>query len=137
MAPIQLGSRSGYLVSEPELVGEVLVSKAKHYTRRTRVYSALREILGDGLLTTEGEDWRAHRRIVQPALHRRRLASFTDEIVGISTEMLDGWRGEIDVRDTMMRLTLRIVSEVLLGTRPPASTSPTARSSRRRSAATR
>jgi cytochrome P450 len=117
MAPLRLGRRSGYLVSEPELVGDVLVAKAKHYTRMTQVYRGMAEFLGAGLLTSEGEDWRVHRRMVQPAFHKRRLAALTDQIVTITTEMLDGWRGELDVSEAMMRLTLRVAGEVLLGTR--------------------
>src|SRR5690606_2462605 len=93
------------------------VSKMKHYTRKTRVYEAMAEFLGRGILTTEGEDWRRHRRIVQPAFHKRRLESFADGIVRIADPMLGDFRGEIDVSDAMMRLTLKIVSEVLLGTR--------------------
>lgn len=117
MAPIQIGPIPGYVVSEPELVSEVFVGKHKHYTRKTRVYGAMTEFLGHGILTTEGEDWRVHRRIVQPAFHKHRLASFTDSIVRISAESMQSWRGELDVSDAMMRLTLRIVSEVLLGTK--------------------
>jgi cytochrome P450 len=117
MAPLRLGPLRGYLLSEPELVGQVFVAKKKHYSRQTPVYRAMAEFLGDGILTTEGADWRTHRRIVQPAFHKRRLARFTGDIARIGDEMLSRWRGELDVSDAMMRLTLRIVSEVLLGTR--------------------
>ena len=117
IAPLHIGSFQGFLVTEPELVGEIFIGKKKHYTRKTRVYDALEEFLGKGILTTEGEDWRVHRRIVQPAFHKRRLKSFASDIVAIAAEELPRWSGEIDVADAMMRLTLRIVSEVLLGTR--------------------
>ena len=117
VAPLQIGPMRGHLVSEPALVGEVLVHHKSRYSRRTRVYEAMAEFLGRGILTTEGDDWRIHRRIVQPAFHRKRLASFTDSIVAITASNLDSWRGEIDVSAAMMGLTLRIVSEVLLGTK--------------------
>lgn len=117
LAEIQIGPQKGHLVSEPALVGEVLVSKSKHYSRQTPVYEAMREFLGLGILTSEGEDWRIHRRIVQPAFHKKRLESFTGAIAAIAEQDLAGWRGEVDVSEAMMRVTLRIVSEVLLGTR--------------------
>ena len=79
MAPMRLGPLSGYLISEPELVGQVLVTQESRYTRMTPVYEAMKDFLGDGILTTEGDDWRVHRRIVQPAFHKRQLASFTDQ----------------------------------------------------------
>lgn len=117
MAPMRIGPLRAHLVSEPELVGEVLTTKMKHYTRRTRVYEAMREFLGVGILTSEGDDWRIHRRIVQPAFHKGRLESFATQIAEITDDELARWRGELDASEAMMRLTLRLVSEVLLGTR--------------------
>lgn len=117
MAPLHLGPMRGYLVSEPALLEEVFRSNAKRYTRKTQVYDAMAVFLGRGILTTEGEHWRKHRRIVQPAFHKRRLQSFTADIVRFTREAMDSWRGEFDAREAMMRLTLRIVSETLLGVR--------------------
>lgn len=119
MAPIQIGPMRGYLLSEPELVAEVLVTGRERYTRKTQVYEAMAEFFGRSILTSEGEDWRVHRRIVQPAFHKRRLASFASSIARITREALDGWEGRrepLDASDAMMRLTLKVVSEVLLGT---------------------
>ena len=117
MAPIRIGPLAGYLLSEPELVSEVFVSKKRHYTRKTRVYRALSEFLGQSILTSEGQDWRIHRRVVQPAFAKRRLTSFADDIARICANAMATWHGEIDASDAMMRLTLQIVSEVLLGTK--------------------
>ena len=117
MAPIHLGPMRGYLVSEPALLEEVFRSNAKRYTRITRVYQAMAVFLGRGILTTEGEHWRKHRRIVQPAFHKRRLQSFATDIVRFTREAMKGWVGELDAREAMMHLTLRIVSETLLGVR--------------------
>lgn len=117
MAPIQIGPMKGYLLSDPELLSEVFVSKRKLYTRKTRVYDALAQFLGRGILTTEGDDWRVHRRMVQPAFHKKRLDAFSERTAKITEECLDAWPvdREIDMSDAMMRVTLRIVSEVLLG----------------------
>ncbi len=120
LAPIDLGPLKGYVVSEPALLSEVFVSRRKLYTRKTRVYEALAEFIGRGILTSEGEDWRVHRRIVQPAFHKRRLESFATQIAAITAEELDRVAARegatVDVSDALMRLTLRIVGEVLLGT---------------------
>ena len=117
MARMKIGHLSVQLVSEPELVGEVLVTKRKHYSRMTPVYQAMAEFLGTSILTSEGDDWRVHRRIVQPAFHKKRLSSYAASIVRITDEAIARWPGELDVSEAMMRLTLRIVSEVLLGTK--------------------
>ncbi|MEM9693196.1 MAG: cytochrome P450 [Myxococcota bacterium] len=117
IAPITLGPYTGHLVTEPGLVEEVFVQHPERYHRRTRVYLAMAEFLGQSILTTEGDDWRVHRRIVQPGFQKKRLATFADRIGGIAEEAFDGWLGEVDVAARMMEVTLRIVSEVLLGTK--------------------
>ncbi len=117
VAPARVGPLEALVVSDPEVANDVLVKHQNRYTRKTLVYEAMAEFLGRGILTTEGDDWRTHRRIVQPAFHRKRLASFTDAIVELTDTQLRSWRGEIDVSAEMMKLTLRVVSDVLLGTR--------------------
>lgn len=117
VAPIHIGPAHGVVVSDPAQVGEVLVKHQDRYTRKTLVYEAMAGFLGRGILTTEGDTWRTHRRIVQPGFHKRRLASFTDRIVAITESNLKRWQGEVDASALMMRLTLQIVSEVMLGTR--------------------
>jgi len=120
IARLQIGPQRAFLVSEPSLVGEVFVRRKSLYSRTTRIYHGMKAFLGESILTVEGTDWRVHRRIVQPAFHKRRLSSFSDGIVRISKEELAGWRGELDVSEEMMRVTLRIVSEVLLGSKTEA-----------------
>lgn len=120
IAPVHIGPVRGVMIADPELIGEVLVRQQDRYTRKTIVYEAMARFLGRGILTTEGPDWRTHRRIVQPGFHKKRLASFADAIVDITRGDLASWQGEVDVSALMMRLTLRVVSEVMLGTRTEA-----------------
>ena len=117
VAPLRLVSLRGSLVSHPDLIDQVLRLKAKHYTRATRVYEVMARFLGRGILTSEGEHWRKHRRIVQPAFHKQRLQSFASAMVRIGARHLDALDGVVDARTVMMRLTLEIVSETLLGVR--------------------
>lgn len=108
----------GHLVSAPPLVEEVLRSKMKRYHRGTRVYHAMQNFLGQGILTSEGEHWRKHRRIVQPAFHRRRLQRFAESMARITARHLDEWcerRGPFAVDQAMIELTLDIIGETLFG----------------------
>src|SRR5690242_11482249 len=57
--------RALYLLSRPEHAEHVLVAKQDNYVKAF-TYRPLRVFLGDGLLTSEGEMWRRHRRLVQP-----------------------------------------------------------------------
>tara|TARA_B100001750_G_scaffold180710_3_gene149189 strand:+ start:1093 stop:2358 length:1266 start_codon:yes stop_codon:yes gene_type:complete len=116
LAPIRLAATEGYLVFAPELVELVLRARMRSFNRQTPVYRSLSRFLGNGILTSEGEHWRKHRRVVQPAFHRQRLRSFGDTMVRLCDQALAQWGTEIHVADEMMRLTLAVVGEVLFGT---------------------
>jgi len=113
----RLGPMHAALVADPPRIADVLIHQRKRYSRNTRVYATMRKFLGRGILTSDGEHWRKHRRIVQPAFHRRRLQTYADFMVRSAIEAAARWRTDsvIDVAEEMMQLTLRIVSETLFG----------------------
>lgn len=116
LAPLRLGPVDGYLAFAPPIVEQVLRSSMRSFNRQTPVYRTLSRFLGQGILTSEGEQWRKHRRVVQPAFHRKRLRSFGDTMVRLADEAIDRWDGSIDLGEEMMRLTLSVVGETLFGT---------------------
>ncbi len=116
VAPLRLGPVDGYLAFAPEMVEQVLRSSMRSFNRQTPVYQTLTRFLGRGILTSEGEQWRKHRRVVQPAFHRKRLRSFASTMVRLADEAIDRWDESIDLGDEMMRLTLSVVGETLFGT---------------------
>ena len=63
-----------------ETVHHVLVDNNKNYTKSPN-YKGLKLVLGEGLVTSEGEFWRRQRRLSQPAFHRDRVASFVTAMV--------------------------------------------------------
>lgn len=108
-----------YLVTDPDVVRHVLLDNAKAYTK-SRNYVGLKVVLGEGLLTSEGGQWRRQRKLAQPAFHRAHLAGFAAQMAGATRAMLDRWRGEdlgasraFCVHEEMMRLTFRIVGMTL------------------------
>jgi cytochrome P450 len=107
------------LVNDPEGVRHILVDNNRNY-RKSRSYEGLKLVLGQGLLTSEGDFWRRQRRLAQPAFHKERLASFAKMMVSDTSAMLQRWRGgdggPFDVHHEMMRLTLRIVTRTLFST---------------------
>jgi cytochrome P450 len=120
----RFGPMIGHLISSPAGVNHVLAENHRNYGKQTRGYRNLRYVLGNGLLTSEGEAWKRQRRIAQPAFHRQRIAGFAKTMVRAAedaAERLSGRRGEVvDLHHEMMRLTLRIVGETLLGYDPTA-----------------
>jgi cytochrome P450 len=111
-----------FLINRPELVDHVLHERYREYSKQTRGYAALRTILGNGLLTSEGSFWLRQRRLAQPAFHKEKLDAWAQIMVRDTRELVEAWRplaqsGEaFDVHEQMMRLTLRIVGEALLST---------------------
>jgi cytochrome P450 len=118
----RFGPMVAHLVSSPAGVNHVLAENNKNYGKQTRGYKNLRYVLGNGLLTSEGELWKRQRRIAQPAFHRQRIGSFAQAMVRASEDAaagLEARRGQVvDVAAEMVRLTLRIVGETLLGHDP-------------------
>lgn len=120
MVRMRFAAVTAHMISSPDGVQHVLVENSKNYGKQTRGFLKLREILGDGLLTAEGESWRRHRRIAQPAFHRQRLASFADTMVREVDRTAGRWSelaasGEpVDVSQEMARLTLQIIGRTML-----------------------
>ena len=69
---LKIGSRRGYLITNPADVRHVLQDNARNY-HKSPLYAKLRMSLGNGLLTSEDDFWLRQRRIAQPAFHRQRL----------------------------------------------------------------
>ena len=123
---MRFGSLTLHVVRHPNDVAHVLKDNAKNYDKQTSAYRALSLALGKGLLTSEGEFWLRQRRIAQPAFHKKRIAGFASVMVRATEEMLAAWQpmiasGEVfNVGAEMMRVTLQIVAETLLGIRMSA-----------------
>ena len=100
------------LVSHPELIEEVLTTKQSSFVK-SRDLRELHNVVGEGLLTSEGSRWRTHRRRMQPAFHQDRLRAYAATMTGRAERVVAQWRpGEArDVHRDMMRLTLEIVGE--------------------------
>lgn len=113
------GHRHIVLVAHPDGVQQVLQSNHRNY-RRPRTYDILKLLLGEGLLTSEGERWKRNRRMAQPAFHPHNLEHFARVMVEATEERLAGWEDHlvtgrsIDAANEMQALTLDIVGRSLL-----------------------
>lgn len=102
------------LFNHPDLIRELLVAHPRSFTK-SRVLQRSKIILGEGLLTSEGELHQRQRRLAQPAFHRDRIAHYAAVMVERAAATRDAWRaGEtLDIHQEMMRLTLSVVAKTL------------------------
>ncbi len=121
MVRFRLGPFRVYLVSHPDGVRHVLQENARNYVKGLDT-QLLKILLGDGLLTSEGDFWRRQRRLAQPVFQPRRLAALAATMVETTQEMLERWRAPagrgagVDLAAEMRRLTLDIVARALFHT---------------------
>lgn len=103
--------------NHPELVQEMLVRDASHH-HRNLVMQRSKDILGEGLLTSEEPLHMRQRRLAQPAFHRQRISAYGEVIAHATLTMTGRWPdgGVLDVRAEMMLLALRIVGKTLFDT---------------------
>ncbi len=109
-----LGPQEAVFLNHPDYVREVLVTNHQNFIKGLALQRAKR-LLGEGLLTSEGEFHRRQRRLAQPGFHRARITSYADVMIDYAAQMRAAWRdGEtLDISQEMMRLTLAIVGKSL------------------------
>lgn len=109
-----LGNEEVYMFSNPEHIREILVTNSKNFTK-SRGLERAKRLLGNGLLTSEGEFHKRQRRMSQPAFHRERIAGYARVMVEHTNEMREEWKAgeQRDIAREMMRLTLRVVAKTL------------------------
>lgn len=110
----KVGNERIYLFNHPDLIRDVLVTNQKNFTKSRALVRAKR-LLGEGLLTSEGEFHLRQRRLAQPAFHRDRIAAYGLSMVEFAERTRSRWSdgAVIDVHDDMMKLTLAIVAKTL------------------------
>ena len=117
VAFFKMGSQKFYLLNRPEYVQDVLVTHNGKF-QKSRIMQRAKVLLGEGLLTSEGQFHLRQRRLVQPAFHRQRIAGYAAAMVECAERSAARWTsGETrDISEEMMRLTLAIVAQTLFGT---------------------
>jgi cytochrome P450 len=107
-----------FIINEPNGIRHVLLDNAANYRKSELTRRLLEPGLGRGLLTSEGETWRRHRRIMAPAFDRRSIEGYAPVITAVTRDLLAEWdalpdRSDVDVGAAMMRTTLHIISRAM------------------------
>ena len=118
ISKIKFGPFTVIYIANPDYIEYVLLNRDTYI--KIQEGGMLRILLGNGLLTSEGDFWLKQRRLIQPVFHKNRLERFVQKISESTDDMLTAWetkQGETtDIYNEMNRLTLDIVGKTLFST---------------------
>lgn len=115
---VQVAGREVYFVAHPDDV-EMVLQRYARQTIKDDVTRELSEVLGNGLLTSEGAFWKRQRRSIAPAFRPRQVAGYADEMVDLAHQHLDSLpEGRRDFHHTTTGLTLDILVRTVFGEDP-------------------
>ncbi|HWI62884.1 MAG TPA: cytochrome P450 [Symbiobacteriaceae bacterium] len=114
IARLQIGPWDFYLLNNPDYIEQVLVTQNRLFAKG-RGLDASSPVLGNGLLTSEGEFWRRQRRLAQPAFHRDRITAYGTTMTEYALRHIEPWQdgARLDLLREMMHLTLAIAAKTL------------------------
>jgi cytochrome P450 len=110
--------RRNFIVNEPSAIKYVLLDNAANYTKTEVARRLLEPGLGRGLLTSEGDIWRRHRRIMAPSFDYRSIVGYAPIMTEIAEGLVGTWNAlpqgaVVDVAAAMMHATLHIISRTM------------------------
>ncbi len=111
-----------YIVVHPEDLSQIFRGEGEpKLFKKAPLYDKLKPILGDSLLTTEGEPWKRQRQLAQPQFHPKNLTSMIQIISDSADKMVWKWKMRsisqqtFDVHEDFMHFTMDVVTRTLLG----------------------
>ncbi|HMD19945.1 MAG TPA: cytochrome P450, partial [Alloacidobacterium sp.] len=110
----RIGPSQIVLMNDPELIREVLIVQPQNFIKE-RTQKRMKILLGEGLITSDGDVHKRQRRIAAPAFHRQRIQNYATLMVERAAAMRDSWHAgvELNASAEMMQLTLQIVARTL------------------------
>ncbi len=122
LCQLNVGPRKLHLIFHPDHIRHVLQKNSKNYNKDTFITDSLKVMLGDGLLTSDGQEWHKNRRMVQPVFHFQRLRNHFPIVLQSARKLAQDWKqrsqsatADYNISDELMKLTLGIISQVTLG----------------------
>ena len=118
---IKVGGQSFYLLSHPDLIHEVLVKRVNEFHKPVFASGkrvGLARFLGEGILTADHEVWRPQRKLIQPLMHTKHIATYADTMGRFGEQLLALWQdgAERDIHADMTQVTMWIIADTMFGT---------------------
>ena len=116
IAHFKFGSQNVYLLNNPDYIEDVLVTNYKKFIK-SRGLQVSKRLLGNGLVTSEGEYHDLQRHLIQPTFYPKRIKSYSDMMIKQANDMCNSWHDGaiLDIHKEMTKLTLAIICKTVLG----------------------
>ena len=117
VARFELGPMPVYAIFDPPAIERVLVDDATEFVKPDFRGGPIGDLLGEGLLLSNGETWRRQRRLANPAFGMDRLSGMADRITEHAEDRISGWEpGDVvDVEAEMTRITIDVICDLMMG----------------------
>jgi cytochrome P450 len=107
-----------HIISDPAGVKRVLLDNVANYPKAKDDARFLAAAFGDGLLTSEGDKWRRHRRIMAPSFDHRSIVAYAPAMVEETGRFIAKWDNlpsdaMVDMDAEMTALTLQLISRTM------------------------
>lgn len=107
-----------FVISDPIGVKRVLLDNVDNYPKTEMETKMLGAIVGEGLLVSQGEKWKSHRRLMSPSFDFKSIVSYSPAMVAAAESFAESWSAKdndrvVDIADEMTRLTLKVISNTM------------------------
>ncbi|ODT73613.1 MAG: cytochrome P450 [Nitrosomonadales bacterium SCN 54-20] len=123
LVSFRLAARQFYLFSHPKLVEQALIRQSDVFVKiyNPEKPTGLALILGQGLVTSQGDLWQRQRRLMQPVFQRSNVTTLLPQMATAGNNMLGRWRqmgegAQVNLSGEMMRLTLEVITQTMFST---------------------
>jgi cytochrome P450 len=115
---VPIPGAQNFMVHDVDVLQRVFVDEASSF-KKSRLYQAMRKVIGIGLLTNDGEAHLQQRRLVAPAFHRARVQEYAAAMVENTINEIERWQPgrSIDVQEEMSAITIRIITQTMFSSR--------------------
>ncbi|MFD2201716.1 cytochrome P450 [Shivajiella indica] len=114
IAHFKMGPLRVLLLNHPDYIKEVLSTQQSNFVKG-RPLEMAKELLGEGLLTSEGEFHKRQSRVIQPAFHRKMMANYAPAMTEYATRLMNSWEEgmQVDMMKEMIKMSTGIAGKTM------------------------
>lgn len=115
LSHFKLGRMHVYLINNPDYIEKILIFDNSNFSKGPRLQTAKR-LLGEGLVTGEGEFHKSQRKLIQPLFLPKKISSYGAVMTDRALRMIQGWRNGsvVNIHSELMKVTLSIICKSVM-----------------------